>query len=153
MRFTHFLVFKSLLLSGCGGHDCTEMGCSQGVTLEFASPLAEAGEYTFSLTMDTNTVTCIAFVPLRRDGTEPTCESMGINREEITTRTNEGIHGTTGDDIVSVWIGGEHDALTIAVRRDGTELLQADVTPTYRAVEINGEGCGECPMATHTIGG
>jgi len=26
------------------------------------------------------------------------------------------------------------------------------VTPRYEGVEINGEGCGKCPMATHTVG-
>lgn len=153
MRVTPFLALTLLLGGGCGGHDCTDMGCVQGVTMEFASPLAETGEYVFTLTKGTHTDTCSAFVPLRRDGTEPTCEGMLINRQEVTTRTEDGIQGTAGNAIASVWVGGEHDALSLTVTRDRTEILRADLTPTYRGIEINGEGCGECPMATHTVGG
>ena len=152
MRLTSSLVFTALFLNACG-EGCTLIGCSPGVTLKFPSPFVEAGEYTFTLTSNTDAVTCVAFIPLRRDGTEPPCEPMSINREEITMRTSGGIHGTAGNGIVSVWLSGEHDAVSIQVTHDGTEVLRADVTPAYRGVEINGEGCGECPMATHTVGG
>lgn len=152
MKFSHSLVLPALLLGACEGHTCTAMGCEEGVTLEFGAPLVEDGQYTFTLTTETNTVTCRAFIPLRRDGTEPGCEGMGIHREEITTRTDDSVHGRSGDTIVSVSISGIHDTLTIDVTHEGTSVLQEDVTPDYEGVEINGEGCGECLMATHKVG-
>lgn len=152
MKPALFLLFPALLLGACNGHTCNAMGCEEGVTLEFAEPLAQEGQYTFTVMTETSTVKCTAFVPLRRDGTEPNCEGMGIHREEITTRRDDSVHGRSGDTIVSISIGGVHDTLTIDVARDGTSVLQEDVTPAYKGVEINGEGCGECLMANHTVG-
>lgn len=153
MRLARSLfLFLTLPLSACEEHTCTLIGCSQGITLEFATPLVEEGEYTFTLTTETSTVTCNGFIPLRRDGTEPTCEGMSIHREEITTRTDDAEHGRSGDKIVSISIDGDHEMLTLHVTRDGNSILQEDVTPVYEGVEINGEGCGECLLATHTVG-
>ena len=151
MKPVYFLAL-STLASACQSHTCTAMGCAQGVTLEFAEQLVEEGEYTFTVTTEATTLTCVAFVPLRRDGSEPSCPSFSIHREEITTRDDDAVSGKTGDAIVSVWISGEYDTLTIDVAHDGSSVLQEDVTPVYKGVEINGEGCGECPMATHTVG-
>ena len=153
MKATYFLTLSALLVSACQTHTCTLMGCVEGVTLEFATPLEEEGEYTFTVTTEATTATCVAFVPLRRDGTEPNCPSFSIHREEITTRDDDAVSGRAGDKIVSVSIGGEYETLTIEITRDGTAVLQEDVMPVYEGVEINGEGCGECLMATHTVGG
>lgn len=138
------------LLVGCT-HECNDMGCDPSATLEFATPLSEGGEYVIWLTTDTARLSCTAFVPLRRDGTEPTCEGFSIHREELTTRGDDAVHGIAGDDIASVSIGGHHDHVELTVMRDGATVLQTTVPLAYRGVEINGEGCGECPMATHTI--
>ena len=153
MKVAYFLALSALLVSACQTHTCTLMGCLEGVTLEFASPLEEEGEYTFTVTTEATTASCVAFIPLRRDGTEPSCPSFSIYREEITTRDDDAVSGTAGDAIVSVAISGEYETLTIEVTRDGTAVLEEEVTPVYEVVEINGEGCGECLMATHTVSG
>lgn len=153
MKSAQIFVSFAFLVSACQSHECTAIGCEEGVKLEFSDPLVEEGEYLFTVTTEATTVTCVGFIPLRRDGTEPSCPSFSIHREEITSRDDDAVSGTAGDAIVSVWISGEYESLTLEVTRGGASVLREDVTPAYKGVEINGEGCGECLMATHTVGG
>src|SRR5690606_14632073 len=70
MRRNSFFLGCLPLVLACG-HDCDDMGCIEGVTLELATPLTAEGEYTFTVTTESTTTTCVAHIPLRRDGTEP----------------------------------------------------------------------------------
>ena len=140
------------MLAACDHHSCTDIGCMQSATLRFRTPLSEAGEYRLRAIIDGTSFECTAFVPLRRDGSEPVCETMFVNRQEITTRTDDAVTGRAGDPITSVSFTGDIGSIALTVTRDGVELLSTEVSPEYRGVEINGEGCGECPMAEHTIG-
>jgi hypothetical protein len=121
------------------------------VTLLLAAPLSEPGEYSFEVAVDDEVLTCTAYVPLRRDGTEPRCRGMSIDRRP--TSTSGRSLTAAGDAITGILIGGEWDVVDLQVHRDGVEALTAEVTPEYRGVEVNGEGCGKCPRASHTIGG
>jgi hypothetical protein len=56
------------------------------------------------------------------------------------------------ETITAVRVTGEHDSISMTIARDGVPLLSSEVSPEYRGVEINGEGCGECPQAEHTVG-
>lgn len=155
----HPMMRRNLFFLGClplvlaCGHDCDDMGCIEGVTLELATPLTAEGEYTFTVTTESTTTTCVAHIPLRRDGTEPPCDQLSIHRRQITTHGDGAVHGVAGDEIEAMGLSGHHDALSVTISHEGTVVLEANVTPEYRGVEINGPGCGECPMATHTIDG
>lgn len=129
------------------------MGCGPGVTLTFASVLSEPGEYTVEAVVDGETLTCTAYVPLRRDGSDPSCRrGLSVQREEITTRSSDAISGRAGDSIAGIGLGGEREHIALRVARDGVEVLSVELEPRYRAIEVNGEGCGKCLQAEHTIG-
>lgn len=122
--------------------------------MNLSTPLEEPGEYQFEVVADGQTFTCTAMIPMRRDGTDTVCSvGLFIQREAITTTSVNRVTGTVGDPIVALWVQGNFTSVSVTGRLDGADVLSADLTPQYRGVEINGEGCGECLMATHTIGG
>ena len=59
----------------------------------------------------------------------------------------------SGDFIGALSISGKYAQIMVSATLDGVEVLSASLAPQYQGVAINGEGCGECPMAKHTIGG
>src|SRR5690606_39481137 len=118
IRVFHVTGVQTCALPICG-HDCDDMGCIEGVTLELATPLTAEGEYTFTVTTESTTTTCVAHIPLRRDGTEPPCDQLSIHRREITTHGDGAVHGVAGDEIEAVGLSGHHDALPVTNPHEG----------------------------------
>lgn len=73
--------------------------------MNLAVPLEQAGEYRFEVDADGQILACTAFIPMRRDGTDPACAvGLAVERQEITTTTSDGVTGTLGHPIVALWI-------------------------------------------------
>lgn len=122
--------------------------------MNLAVPLKQNGEYHFEVNADGQLLTCTAFIPMKRDGTDPTCSNgFNVERQEVTTRTADSVTSVSGDSIMALSISGKFAQILVSATRDGVEVLSASLVPQYQGVAINGEGCGECPMAKHTIGG
>lgn len=129
------------------GRACTEIGCENGVRVDFS--YRDAGSYVFDVTVDGAKVTCKATLPLPPQ--PPTaCDGPGV------------LLGLVGSMLPASQqsIGGlilsSTTAKTIAVRatRDGTLLGDKSFTPPYvTAPGPNGPGCepNECKLAKVTF--
>jgi hypothetical protein len=107
------------------GRDCMLVGCTQGVEIDFAAPLAEGGTYTITVDVDGARTTCAAVVP------PPEAPGRPCDQDLV------GVHyGYVDGSATRVILGlgvAKNDAKTITVRvmRDGTELASTTFTPAY----------------------
>lgn len=137
---------------GCSGvHDgslvCTDMGCEDGLSVDFS--LTEPGAYAIEIVADGDTITCTGSLPL------PPCEQGGTSCSApgVLLMASGCALPAADHSLGGVMISGAHPtAVEIVVSRDGAELRRQSFTPTYQRVAPNGEACGPiCDQASVTL--
>ena len=119
-------------------HVCTEIGCLNGynVIVSPASGLAE-GTYAFELTLDGRKISCEGSIPLKPCGERSfSCDADGVRLGESGCALPPNQQG-----IANLAFDGFPLALTIRVRKDGSELTSKELKPKYTAGQPNGPGC------------
>jgi hypothetical protein len=128
-------------LAGCGltAHACTEIGCADGLDVDFqtASGTWPAGSYQIDLTADGATITCTTTLPFA-SATNPagSCTSadviMGLSgsAQPAAQHAISGLHFNTTPKSVKVTIS-----------RDGAMVASGDFTPAYETSMPNGPDC------------
>jgi hypothetical protein len=108
------------------------------IGLEKASPWA-AGAYTFDFDLDGVVVTCDGSLPRRgcEGGPSATCEPPEqVSAPGTGCVVMHGMHGFDG-----VAVAGAPRTVVLKISRDGQTLHTAQLTPTYKRSQPNGEGC------------
>ena len=134
---------------GCTGTTCNSEPCSAHVNLEFSSAIEREGVYNFEVVSGDTTWTCRASIPAVED--DPCDAGLFVERKEITTTDGNAVNGRAGESIVGLVISGQVESLSVSVDDGNASLADTEFSPDYEGVEINGEGCGECPIADHQV--
>jgi hypothetical protein len=134
-----------------GDRACTAMGCLDGLRLEFVKtgPWLP-GRYAFKFDLDGAAVTCTGALPLKPCDAGPslTCDVPGkLQIGESGCALPPGQHGFS-----DVQISGTPRVVRLDLAHDDAPMIHADMTPTYRTVRPNGEGCEPvCNGATERV--
>jgi hypothetical protein len=131
------------MLAGCSSHNCIDMGCGPpSVEILFEPAITQAGQYRFTLEADGARSTCE--VDFRLDGGwtgASACPSLllkgGVSRDLATAIVGYALAQATN--------------VSIEVSRGGQLWVEHGFEPRYRGVELRGEGCGECVVATEVL--
>jgi hypothetical protein len=143
-------VLVVLSLHGCASK-CTTRGCVPHVDIYFKSPLKDPGQYRVELDAGPGeTATCTATVPYSRDAQCSADTVSWIIDDPGTSASNSPSPGTTAN-VVGLTFSGQAAVVGIRVLRDDAVIGEASIQPTYRGEEINGAGCGECPVAIEHV--
>ena len=120
---------------------CTEMGCIDGLTVNFAPALMGKGTYTFDVTVDGTAYACDATIPL--EGSSTVCGTGGV--------VSIFLSGTELDpskqSLPGVHVEGAPKSVQIQVHRDKALVADADLSPKYQEVQPNGP---DCPPTCHS---
>lgn len=144
------VVFSAALgvLASCGDKDttiCTDIGCTDGLDLSFSPAYETAGEYLVTVEADALTITCTASLPLTGD--LATCDADGVYLGTSGSALEESEHRITG-----VFLETGPATVRLVVARDGEEVLEAELSPTYQTFTPNGEGCEPtCTYASESL--
>jgi hypothetical protein len=137
------MAVAAVTLAGCWSKDCIEMDCGPpNVEIQFQPAITQAGHYLLSLDVDGVQSTCeIDFRPDGGWSGASKCWSLllrgGVSRDLATE--------IVGYDLP------EAANVSISVFRDGQLWTEHSFEPRYRGVELFGEGCGECVVATEIV--
>jgi hypothetical protein len=130
-------------LAGCGSEDCISMECGPpNVEIQFEPSISQAGHYRFDLEVDGMPSTCeFDFLPDGGRSGASACGSLllrgGVSRDLATEVVGYALPQAT--------------RVTIAAFRDGQPWAEHSFEPVYRGVELRGEGCGDCVVATEVV--
>lgn len=121
-----------------GKDECTAIGCQSGFSLSVSPSSGWApGSYRFELNVDGLAVTCDGVIPLQGcAGPSFSCDADGVRLGESGCALDPAQHG-----IASVLFDGYPRALSIRVVKDGAEVTNTQLTPSYKAIQPNGPGC------------
>jgi hypothetical protein len=157
-RFMVLAVAGALVTHGaCETHQCTEIGCGDAATLTLrtADGTLPDGAYTLSLDVEGQTHTC-AFAAPGDLPTEPgriataSCDSelrVEVLPEVVCTEHRSGdAVSQSCTPVPDHWyfataLQGTPAGFTLAVERDGRELLNEQRALNYRDEQPNGPGC------------
>jgi hypothetical protein len=132
-------------LAGCTSEKgCIDMECSPP-TLEilFEPTITQAGRYRFSHDADGATSSCE--IDFRPDG--PGWSGASSCNYLI-------LRGGLSRDLANEIMGyalPQAARASLAAFRDGQPWAEGSFEPVYRAVELHGEGCGECIVAREVL--
>jgi hypothetical protein len=133
----------ALAQTGCG-HGCDEIGCQPGVSVDLGTVFEEPGTYRVTVIADGDTTVCTLTLP-RTEGEDCDSEAAWTSgRGEATTSGSGDQSQGPARNLTGVTVIGEPATIDVTVERNDQEVLSDTVTPEYREVEINGEGCGTC---------
>jgi hypothetical protein len=139
------LVLLSASLAVACASECTLIACSPHAEVELKPPLDLAEGDKIEVTLDDKTkVECMAM---------GSCSDSRVQWLYRGKETSSG-GGTTqnaGGQLVGVSVQGKLGNIAVRLYGDGEIRGEAEVTPKYRGIEINGPGCGECDMASETV--
>lgn len=130
-------------LAGCESKDCIDLACGPpSVEVKFEPVITRAGHYRLDLDVDGVPSTCeIDFRPDGGRSGASACFSLllrgGVSRDFAT-------------EIVGYALPQAAE-VSIAVFRDGQFWAEHSFEPVYRGVELRGEGCGGCVVATEVV--
>ena len=132
----HWLRATALALAlplGCSD-ECNDLGCGASLIVELApeSEAFEDGEYE---------------VTLELPGLEPTACTFTIEggaASALECAGDEYLRESELPRYMLVFSYEQPETLTVTVRRDGTELVTADFSPEYEALEPGAKACGVC---------
>jgi len=137
------LAFALTMLAGCGSQNCIDLGCGPpSVEILFEPTITQAGRYRLELDADGTRSTCE--VDFRLDGGwtgVAACASLLVR-------------GGASRDLANEIVGyalPEAEHVSIALWRGGQLWAEHTFEPRYRGVELRGEGCGECTVATEVV--
>lgn len=115
--------------------ECTEIGCIDGLTVNFQPALMGKGTYTFDVTVDGTAYSCDATIPLA--GSSTVCGTGGV--------VSIFLSGTELDpseqSLPGLHVEGAPKSVQIQVHRDKALAADADLSPTYQVVQPNGPDC------------
>lgn len=134
-----FLIATSFGCDGAflGTKSCTEIGCVNGLGIDFVRSTWPAGVYEVRLTLDgSQTAQCSATLPFASTTSGGTC-----NAPDIQLGTSGQMLPTSQHALTGVHIGGLPKTVRVEIRRDGSLQLAQDVTPAYATSQPNGPGC------------
>jgi hypothetical protein len=146
MKKCAFALAAAICVLGCelleGGRGCTEIGCSDQVTLWFQEALAP-GQWRFEITADSTQWTCTAAIST--GGAAPTPECTGPEPSRV-------MFWPEGSSLSALSLQGTPAEVAVGVWRDDTLVLDDALSPAYEEVRPNGEGCEPvCRQAKLTL--
>jgi hypothetical protein len=130
-------------------NECTAIGCSSGYNL-VVSPSSgwTAGAYSFELDLDGRAITCQGAIPLKACGER----SFSCDADDVRLGESGCALPATQQGISNISFEGFPLALSVRILKDGNELTNAKLTPTYQAGQPNGPGCDPvCCSASETL--
>lgn len=126
-----------------GGRACTEIGCENGVRVDFS--YRDAGTYVFDVTVDGTNVTCKATLPLPKQ--PPTaCDRADVLLGLVGSMLPADQQSIGG----LIFLSTTANSIHIRATRDGAALGEKTFAPPYvTAPGPNGPGCEphECKLA------
>lgn len=132
-------------LPGLETKSCTEIGCENGVKIDFS--FRDRGTYVFTVTIDGATTTCRASIPLPR-GVFQACDRgevyLGLVGSELPAE-QQSIGGLTLPAATNA------SSITLKATRDGNPIGEKTFAPAYVVTPgPNGPDCEpkECKLAT-----
>lgn len=135
--------------SGSSGRSCTELGCDQGLRIDFS--YKQQGTYVVVVNVDGRIATCKATLPLTRDPVTP-CDDPSVlltlvgSMLPVDQQSIGGVYvrSTTARSVI------------VRVQRDNAVIAEATYAPPPYVTRPgpNGPGCepAECTQATVTLG-
>lgn len=153
--FQLLLALLATPILACGGTSesppaggCTQIGCEDGLTIEFSAK--QPGAYTFDIVADGQTITCNATLPLPPCSSPPTpnCSVAGVSLTESGCALVPSAHSLEG-----LYFYDMHPkSVEVTVLRDGAEVARQTFAPAYKTVAPNGVECGPvCEQATVSL--
>ncbi len=135
-------------LPGVDAKGCTEIGCENGVKIDFS--FRDRGTYVFTVVVDGTTTTCRASLPLPR-GASQACDRsevfLGLVGSELPA-DQQSIGGLTLPAATNA------SSITVKATRDGNPIGDKTFVPAYDVKPgPNGPDCEpkECKLATTTF--
>jgi hypothetical protein len=129
-------------------HSCTAIGCFSSVEIRFDPVITEAGQYTFELEADGVQTECeVAFDRTASFPRSGGCDGLVAEG----TGASNGSTPPAGPFAIMGFTIDPAEVVEVRVSREGMPWAEHRFEPRYRGVEINGPGCGECPMAREEI--
>lgn len=127
-------------LHGDSPRACTEMGCIDGLAIDFEPSSGwTPGAYELAITLDGQLTTCTGVLPLSScDAPSFQCTSDAVQVGESGCALDAPAHGLSG---LQIDRSSQPKQVDIAISRDGSEITRASFSPTYRRVQPNGDGC------------
>ncbi|HEX4338050.1 MAG TPA: hypothetical protein VH062_19205 [Polyangiaceae bacterium] len=123
-------------VSACGS-SCTDIGCTEAVTVTPEHALGDSGSYEVDFVADGVDMSCTLKVP----STAPAkC-----------TDSRAYVFQEAGRGITFVSVDGKYKSLHVTVLHEGNTIADQTYAVTYQGVEINGHGCGTCDAASETL--
>jgi hypothetical protein len=145
MLFALFLACTDSDDSNHGGM-CTEIGCIDGLSVNFTPALTGKGTYTFDVTVDGTAYSCDATIPLAGSSTvcgKDNVVSIYLSGTELdpSEQSLPGMH-----------VEGTPKSVQIQVHRDKTLVADADLSPKYQETQPNGPNCPPtCHSASENV--
>jgi hypothetical protein len=119
------------------------MACGPpSVEVQFEPVITQAGHYLLNLDVDGTLSTCE--IDFRPDGGRSGASACG------SLLLRGGVSRDLANEIVGYALP-QSENVSIAVFRDGQLWAEHSFEPRYRGVELRGEGCGECVVATEVV--
>lgn len=149
MKSKGFIFFMLPLIScGEGTEYCTEMGCMDGLQINFEPEIITSGTYVFSATLDGVTETCEYTLPfVEENGEYGTCDGSNM----LLTISGMALDASE-HSIPEMYIPSNPTNVSIAITRDGIEIANQSFQPEYEEFAPNGKECGPvCSRASLTI--
>ena len=149
------LLALPLLAGACGNstranepaRGCTEIGCVNGLTLSFSRPLREPGRYELTLELDGKPSTCQATLPFSGCNSGGGCSAPDVLLQQSGCALPPSEH-----ELLGLQITTSPATLRVRILRDGSEVSNAELAPTYTRSQPNGAGCPPvCEQASATL--
>lgn len=118
-----------------GPSGCTEIGCTDGLSVAFSSASWPAGDYRLDVVADGLDYYCETVLPLDKD-VPVTCSSDSLTLEVSGTELPPDQQAITG-----MHLSGLAEIVQVSLSRDGLPLATQTYYPTYETVQPNGPGC------------
>jgi hypothetical protein len=143
MKRLALMLLLAVAASGCGEEPvvCTEIGCTDGFTLELVADSEEftAGVYNVDVELDGEAEECAFEVRMVCEGGGPCV-------------VNEDCNATYGVSEISILYGGTPGEVTYSITRDGLQIASDSIEPEYQTVQPNGPECPPtCMQATELV--
>ena len=149
MNSKEFIFFLLPLIScGEGAEYCTEMGCMDGLQINFTPALTTAGTYVFTATLDGVTESCQYTIPfVEENGEYGSCDGENLQLTISGTALDESEHS-----IPEMYIPSSPTDVSIVITRDEVEIANQSFQPEYEEFAPNGKECGPvCYSTSQTI--
>lgn len=149
------LLLASLVLSiasaSCSGDSpqvCTQIGCTDGMTIQLEPPLRASGAYEVEVSLDGRVVTCTGTLPFPECGTPGTsCDS-----EDVALTASGCALAPSAHEIPELSIFSSNiTTIDVTLRRNDNAMGGARLTPTWTTVQPNGPRCGPTCTQAETV--